>query len=104
ELGILAVRRLLDRYGDSIEVVTAGSDWDEAQWDLKGRVTNVGLLRSLGEVADLYRTCDIGLCFMLTKHPSYQPFEYMACGVATVSNRNADTQWFLRDGENCALA
>ena len=41
---------------------------------------------------------------MLTKHPSYQPFEFMASGVACVSNRNPDTAWFLRDGENCLLA
>jgi glycosyltransferase involved in cell wall biosynthesis len=41
---------------------------------------------------------------MMSKHPSYQPFEFMACGMATVSNHNRDNTWFLRDGENCLLS
>jgi glycosyltransferase involved in cell wall biosynthesis len=61
------------------------------------------VLESLDEVAALYRSCDIGLVFMLTKHPSYQPLEFMASGVATVSNFNPATSWLLRDGENCLL-
>jgi glycosyltransferase involved in cell wall biosynthesis len=40
---------------------------------------------------------------MQTKHPSYQPFEFMASGMATVSNVNPATTWMLRDGENCLL-
>ena len=61
------------------------------------------MLASLDEVAELYRSCDIGLVFMQTKHPSYQPFEFMASGMATVSNVNPATAWMLRDGENCLL-
>jgi glycosyltransferase involved in cell wall biosynthesis len=61
------------------------------------------VLQSLDEVAALYRSCDIGLVFMHTKHPSYQPFEFMASGMATVSNINPATAWLLRDGENCLL-
>ena len=61
------------------------------------------MLGSLEEVAALYRSCDIGLVFMHTKHPSYQPFEFMASGMATVSNINPATTWLLRDGENCLL-
>ena len=71
---------------------------------LKGRVRNLGVLSSLDEVAALYRSCDIGLVFMHTKHPSYQPLEFMASGMATVSNINPATAWLLRDGENCLLA
>ena len=41
---------------------------------------------------------------MLSKHPSYQPLEFMASGVATVTNFNSDNLWLLRDGENCLLA
>jgi glycosyltransferase involved in cell wall biosynthesis len=104
ELGLLAIATLLDTYGDRIEVVTAGAEWNEWRYGLGGRITNLGLLRSLEEVGDLYRSCDIGFVFMMSKHPSYQPFEYMACGMATVSNRNPDNTWFLRDGENCLLA
>ena len=41
---------------------------------------------------------------MMTKHPSYLPFEMMACGVLVVSNFNSSTQWLLREQENCLLA
>jgi O-antigen biosynthesis protein len=70
---------------------------------LTGRIRNLGVLASLGEVAALYRSCDIGLVFMHTKHPSYQPFEFMASGMATVSNINPATAWLLKDEENCLL-
>ena len=56
-----------------------------------GKIRNLGVLGSLDEVAALYRSCDIGLVFMHTKHPSYQPFEFMASGMATVSNINPAT-------------
>ncbi|PJE65217.1 hypothetical protein COU91_02795 [Candidatus Saccharibacteria bacterium CG10_big_fil_rev_8_21_14_0_10_47_8] len=104
ELGVLIIQDLIKKYGHRIEVVTAGADWDEADYGLKGLIINKGLLGSLEEVGDLYRSCDIGFVFMLSKHPSYQPFEFMACGMATVTNRNEDNLWLFRDRENCLLA
>lgn len=104
ELGIVVIQMLLGRYQDRIEIVTAGAKWKESDYDLKGRITNVGLLKGLKEVGDLYRSCDIGFVYMLSKHPSYQPFEFMATGMATVSNYNEDNLWFLKDNENCLLA
>jgi glycosyltransferase involved in cell wall biosynthesis len=103
-LGIMIIKILLHKYGDRIEIVTAGSDWKERKFDLKGLVTNLGLLKSLQEVGDLYRSCDIGFVYMLSKHPSYQPFEFMATGVATVTNNNEDNLWFLKDGTNCLIS
>lgn len=94
----------MKKYGDRIEIVTAGSEWKESRYDLKGSITNLGLLKSLQEVGDLYRSCDIGFVYMLSKHPSYQPFEFMATGVATVTNNNEDNLWFLKDGQNCLVA
>jgi glycosyltransferase involved in cell wall biosynthesis len=41
---------------------------------------------------------------MLTRHPSYQPLEFMASGMATVSNRNPHTEWLLRHEETALLA
>ena len=102
-LGVTALAKLKDTYGDRVEVVCAGENWNPAQFGLAGRITNLGVLGSLEEVAAVYRSCDIGLVFMLTKHPSYQPFEFMASGMATVSNINESTTWLLRDGENCLL-
>ena len=103
-LGILIIKQLLEKYGDKIEVITAGAVWDEGAFGLKGKITNLGLLSSLEEVAKLYRSCDIGFVYMLSKHPSYQPFEFMASGMATVTNNNEDNLWLLKDGENCLLA
>jgi glycosyltransferase involved in cell wall biosynthesis len=103
-LGVITIKHLLDKYGKKIEIVTAGAEWDEAEYGLKGQITNLGLLKSLPEVADTYRTCDIGFSFMLTPHTSYQMLEYTASGMATVMNRNEDHLWLHKDGENCLLA
>jgi GT2 family glycosyltransferase len=103
-LGINTIKLLQKTYGNKIEIVTAGAVWNEAEYGLKGKIKNLGLLNSNSEVADLYRICDIGFVYMLSKHPSYQPFEFMASGMATVTNRNEDNLWLLQDGKNCLLA
>ncbi len=103
-LGVLTIEKLIEKYGNKIEIITAGSKWDEKQYRLDNKVKNLGLLPSLKDVADLYRGCDIGFVFMLSKHPSYQPFEFMASGMATVTNNNEDNLWLLRNGENCLLS
>ena len=102
-LGIAALCRLKERFGERVELVCAGETWSPGQFGVAGQIRNLGVLSSLEEVAALYRSCDIGLVFMHTKHPSYQPFEFMASGMATVSNINPATEWLLRDGENCLL-
>jgi glycosyltransferase involved in cell wall biosynthesis len=102
-LGIAALAQLKRDYGERVEVICAGENWNPSQFGLAGKISNLGVLQSLDEVAALYRSCDIGLVFMFTKHPSYQPFEFMASGMATVSNINPATTWMLRDGENCLL-
>jgi glycosyltransferase involved in cell wall biosynthesis len=103
-LGLQSLSELKDRFGDRVEIICAGESWNPGQFAMAHKLGNVGRLRNLEEVADLYRSCHIGLVLMATKHPSYQPFEFMASGVACVSNFNPDTAWFLRDGENCVLA
>lgn len=103
-LGLAALRLVKQRYGERVEIVAAGEPWAPGELGVEGVVENRGRLGSLEEIADLYRSCDVGLALMLTRHPSYQPFEFLASGVAPVSNRNPDTAWMLRDGENCLLA
>jgi glycosyltransferase involved in cell wall biosynthesis len=103
-LGILTINQLIEDYGSKIEIITAGAEWDERQYDLKGKITNLGLIKSLDEVAALDRTCDIGFAFMLNKHTTYQMMEYSASGMATVMNNNEDHHWLHKDGENCLLA
>jgi len=102
-LGMAALAQLKERCGDKVQIICAGENWNPAQFGLTGRIENLGVLGSLEEVAALYRSCDIGLVFMHTKHPSYQPLEFMASGMATVSNINPATQWLLRDGDDCLL-
>jgi O-antigen biosynthesis protein len=46
----------------------------------------------------------VGISMMMSAHPSYLPFELMACGSLVVSNRNPKTAWFLKDRINCLLA
>lgn len=103
-LGLVAIQQLVQRFPERLEVVAAGSKWDESAYGLKGRIRNLGLLKTLRDVAEVYRECDIGMVFMLSRHPSYQPLEFMASGMATVTNRNEDNLWLLRDRENCLLS
>ena len=56
-----------------------------------------------GDTGQLYRSCDAGLALMLTRHPSYLPFELMACGSVPVVNVNPDNAWLLRDGVNAVV-
>ena len=103
-LGLAALRLVKERHGDAVQIVCAGEDWDPGQFGATDVLENVGQLGSLRAVAELYRSCDVGLVFMLTRHPSYQPLEFMASGVATVTNENRHTAWLLRHEHNALLA
>lgn len=103
-LGLAALRLVKERHGREVEIVCAGEDWSPGQFGAGDMLDNLGQLGTLDEVAELYRSCHIGLVFMLTRHPSYQPLEFMASGVATVSNRNPHTDWLLRHEHNALTA
>ena len=103
-LGIEALKIVKSYFGNSIEIYAAGGDFNLETYGLNGIITNLGLIDSLEKVAELYRKCDIGLVFMFTPHPSYQPLEYMACGCATVSNINENNGWLLKNMENAILS
>ncbi|WP_240486882.1 glycosyltransferase [Hyalangium minutum] len=103
ELGIATLRQLKQELGPAVEIVTAGEKWDPEQYGLQGVINSLGVL-PYERTADLYRECDVGLCFMFTKHPSYLPFELMACGVTVVTNDNPANHWLLEHGKNCLLA
>ncbi len=103
ELVASACVQLKETYGDDIRIISAGEEFDPGELGLSGIIENRGLLASLEDVQELYRASDIGICFMFSRHPSYQPFEYLAAGVAPVANVNAATSWFLKDGDNCVI-
>jgi GT2 family glycosyltransferase/outer membrane murein-binding lipoprotein Lpp len=98
-----SLRMLKREMKERVRIITAGETWNPASFGLDGVVENLGLLdyRATGA---LYRACDAGTALMMTRHPSYLPLELMACGALVITNRNPDTAWLLRDGENCLLA
>jgi glycosyltransferase involved in cell wall biosynthesis len=88
---------LKQQMGNDILIQSVGEAWREADYGLEGVVQNLGLLGSMKDVADLYRRADMGLVFMMTPHPSYQPFEYMASGCVVATNINDANAWLLND-------
>jgi GT2 family glycosyltransferase/spore maturation protein CgeB len=103
ELGLQTLQRIKSEFGDAVEILSVGADWEPAAYEVEGVINNLGLLHDLEQVADLYRSADIGISFMFTSHPSYQPLEYMASGLAAVSNLNEANDWLFSDGINCRL-
>jgi glycosyltransferase involved in cell wall biosynthesis len=103
ELGLAALRRFQQQHGPEVEVVVAGSD---VAPEIAQRAPGLRFLGRLPypETADLYRKCHAGLVLMLTKHPSYLPFELMSCGAVPVANVNPANAWLLRDGETALVA
>lgn len=102
ELGVEALKCLKRRMGSRVRIVTAGANYDISLYGLDGVLENLGRLK-LEETGDLYRNCDVGLVMMYTRHPSYLPYEMMACGCCVVSNYNAYTSWFLKNNENAVV-
>lgn len=102
ELISAGLKMLKDDLGDQVAIFTAGADWDPGEHGLAGVVEHLGLLR-YEDTGPLYRACDIGVVAMATRHPSYLPFELMASGALVCTNRNFDTEWLLRSGENSLL-
>lgn len=103
ELAAAALQRLKHRDGDAIDIVCAGAGWNPADYGLNGVVRSIGML-PYAATGDLYRSCHAGFVMMMTKHPSYLPFELMACGSIVVTNFNQANTWLLKDGENCLLS
>ncbi|MDQ3039256.1 MAG: glycosyltransferase family 4 protein [Pseudomonadota bacterium] len=103
ELAAAALTQLKHRYGDGVDIVCAGTGWSPEQYGLDNVVRTVGML-PYTETGDLYRSCHAGFVMMMTKHPSYLPFELMACGATVVTNYNPANAWLLKDGVNCLLS
>lgn len=103
ELGLESLREFKARLGDSVEIVCAGESFDPALFGASGVIENLGIL-PYAETAALYRSSHIGLCFMMTKHPSYLPLELMACGAAVVTNENPANDWLFEHESNCLLS
>jgi O-antigen biosynthesis protein len=90
------------RHRKAVEIVTAGAEIHRAVLRTYPEIKTLGLLK-VEQTGDLYRRCHAGLSLMLTKHPSYLPFEMMASGTVVVANRNAANTWLLKHNENCLV-
>ena len=103
ELLSATLRIVKQRMGDGVRILTAGADWHPAAYGIGDVLENLGVL-SYRVTGALYRLCDAGVVMMMTCHPSYLPFELMACGCLVVTNKTPHSSWLLRDQENCLLA
>lgn len=78
-LAINALRIVKEKNPD-LKIYVYGSD---APIELDFDVENLGLIKDLSELNDLYNKCQIGLCISMS-NPSRIPFEFMAAGVVPV--------------------
>lgn len=102
-LGVETLAALKQRMDERVRIQSVGEAWDPASYGLEGVVENLGLLGSMEEVGSLYRESDLGLVFMMTPHPSYQPLEYMAAGCVVATNINEANRWLLNERNSLQL-
>ncbi|MCP4902315.1 MAG: glycosyltransferase family 4 protein [bacterium] len=102
-LGISALTEVKREMRDDVQIISVGAEFDSRSHGINGIIENWGVLPTMEAVTELYRSSQVGLVFMFSAHPSYQPIEFMASGCATVTNHNASNLWLLRDGYNSAL-
>ncbi len=102
-IGLEALRQVKARFGSRVELFSMGEAWSEADYGVEGKIKNLGLM-NLDALGDFYRSAHIGLGLIFTQHPSLQPLEYWANGVAVVTNDNPANAWLFRHEENCLVA
>ena len=103
--GLETLRRVKERHGDAVQIVCAGEDWTPGpvRHGRRARERRAAA-RASTQVAELYRSCHVGLVFMLSRHPSYQPLEFMASGAVTVTNANPHTGGCSSTSANALLS
>ena len=104
ELGLAGLSLLKNKYGNDIEVITAGAEWSEASYGLDGKFTNLGKI-PYDQVPKLYRSVDVGLMFMFSGHPGVTASELMASGCPVVVNDYDDVTWhdLYKHNETCLI-
>ncbi len=102
ELGLAALDELSRRRAGAVEAVIAG---DAPSLGISRRFPRIRFSGRLPfeRTGDLYRSCHAGIALMLTRHPSYLPFELMACGAVPVATVNPACAWLLKHGENALV-
>ncbi len=103
-LCVAFARTLKAKYGNDIELVCAGGRLSQGEKELFGGCCTFAGVVPYEELPEFYGAFHFLVSFMLSKHPSYLPFEAMACGCAAIVNQNEANLWLLKDGENCLMA
>ena len=105
ELGIAALTVLKRAHGSGVEILSAGDAWDEANWGVERVVRNLGKV-AFDDLPALYRSCDVGLFLMFSRHPGVIPMEWMASGLPFVINEFQASlpESVYKTGTNCLTA
>lgn len=105
ELGLESLRKLKSELGSQVNIVTAGSEWSPKQFNLDGKVTNLGII-PLSKLPSFYAGMDVGLFLMFSAHPGVIPFELMASGCPVVINRHNVPGWtdLYQHKRNCIIS
>jgi len=100
DLGVSALLLVKEEYPD-VEIVLYGSSsplLDQVPFSAK----NLGLTETIEELAALYQSSALGVCFSTT-NPSLVPYEMMACGCPVLDLNLNDNHVNYGSEDNCLL-
>lgn len=106
ELGVNALTGLKRHYGDDVEILVAGSVFDETLYDFDGRGIQLAGKVPYDRLAEFYASFDACLFLMYSEHPGVVPLEMMSSGVPVVVNSHTNAEWdvLYKDGKTCVRA
>lgn len=102
ELGLQLMKKLKEHYGDRVEIVSAGEEYDLKKLGFghfSKYFKNAGIV-PYEKLPEFYSSFHFTIALMYTKHPSYLPLEAMASGSCVIANYNEANTWLLRHLEN----
>ena len=99
-LGILALREIKKRHPE-VKVYLAG------EGSIKPKVNfdyiELGDIKNQVQLASLYANCDVGMYLLFSRHTGVIPFELMASGCITLTNKRSYKTYLLKDRVNCVM-
>ncbi len=92
DLGVAALKKLKQKLGEDVNIISAGADWEPSEYGLSGVITNLGKI-PMNKLPDFYSSLDAALFLMFSKHPGVVPSELMVSGCPVVVNKSSDETW-----------
>ncbi|MBR2510932.1 MAG: glycosyltransferase [Alphaproteobacteria bacterium] len=96
-------KSLKQEFMDKLEIILVGQTVKLSDYGLKGVCTALGKLNSLSDLAQLYRSCDMGISLITTPTFSYMHLQLMASGICLITNDQCGVSDFLEDGKNAVV-